>query len=110
MIKRIVNKKPDLIEDYYAHNIRLMPEFQKPIMGKDNALSYYKAFVERFETRQYDREEIEILDLGAGVVELGMFRINMKVKSTDKANQQKGLIVLVLQKKIYVQSTRHWEL
>jgi hypothetical protein len=79
-------------------------------MGKDYALSYYKAFVERFETRQYDREEIEILDLGAIVVELGMFTINMKIKSTSKANQQKGMKVLVLQKNICTVNSTNWEI
>ena len=89
-IKSMLDKKPEMILDYYADNIRLMPEFQKTVMKKSNALLYHKAFLSRFDILEYSRAEIEILDLGPQVVELGMFTMKMKLKSTGKEHELKG--------------------
>lgn len=86
----MLDKKPEIIQGYYAENIRLMPEFQKTIMGKSNALLYHKAFSTRFDIQEYSREEIEMLDLGSRVVEIGMFTMKMKLKSTGKEHELKG--------------------
>jgi ketosteroid isomerase-like protein len=88
--KSMLNKKSETIVSYYADGIRLMPEFQKTVMGKSNALSYHKAFSARFDIQEFSRDEIEILDLGSRVVELGMFTMKMKLKSTGKEYELKG--------------------
>jgi ketosteroid isomerase-like protein len=78
------------LQGYYADNTRLMPEFQKTIMGKANTLKYFEAFASRFEVLEYDRDEIEILDLGSRVVEHGMFSMKMKLRTTNKHYELKG--------------------
>lgn len=89
-IKSMMDKKAQIVQDYYAENIRLMPEYQKTIIGKNNALSYHNAFTARFDILKYNIDKIEILDLGTQVVELGMFNISMKLKSTGKEYELKG--------------------
>lgn len=97
-IKSIVDKKPELLGGYYAENIRLMPEFQKTVMGKSNALLYHKAFSERFETQEYDRNEIETLDLGSRVVEAGLFTLKTKVKNSSERLTIEGKYLNVWEK------------
>jgi ketosteroid isomerase-like protein len=86
----MMNKDPGIISAYYANNIRLMPEFQKTIMGKSNAELYHKAFLSRFDIKKYSRDKIEILDLGTRVVELGSFTMNITLKSTNQQYELKG--------------------
>jgi ketosteroid isomerase-like protein len=50
------------ISDSYSKDIRLMPEFQKTILGKDNTRLYYAAFFNRFDVKKYSRDTIETLD------------------------------------------------
>jgi len=89
-IQSMVNKKPEMMQSYYAENIRLMPEFQKTVGGKANALSYHKAFSDRFDIKSYSRNELEVLDLGERIVELGMFTMKMISKNTNKEYEIKG--------------------
>lgn len=89
-IKSLLDKKPQLLQSYYGQHIRLMPEFQKTVMGKSNAFSYHTAFNARFEVKEYSRDEVEILDLGARVIELGMFNMNIQAKSSGKETHLKG--------------------
>lgn len=84
-IKSMMDKNPALLASYYAEDIRLMPEFQKTILGKNNALYYYKVFSARFEVKSYTRTETEIFDLGAQIVEFGKFSMNLVLKSTGIA-------------------------
>ncbi len=76
------------IADSYSKDIRLMPEFQQTILGKENMLLYYKAFFERFDVLQYSQDTIEILDLGKKIVELGYF--TMSLKSVSSQYELKG--------------------
>jgi ketosteroid isomerase-like protein len=89
-LKSIQDKKPEMIRGYFAENIRLMPEFQKTVMGKNNALAYYGIFLARFDVQKYDIDRIELIDIGSQVVELGMFSMSLKLKSTGKEYELKG--------------------
>lgn len=75
---------------YFADSLRLMPEFQKTVIGKNNAMSYYKAFLERFRISDYQRETVEVLNLGERVVELGTFDLILTLKSNGKTYPVKG--------------------
>jgi ketosteroid isomerase-like protein len=89
-IKSMLDKKPEMIQVYYADDVRLMTEFQKTIMGKGNALMYYKAFLSRFDIKSCTRTEIEILDIGERVVEHGMFVMKIESKNLQKEHELKG--------------------
>ena len=89
-VRSMLNQKPELITGYYAEDVRLMPEFQQTVMGKSNALSYLKAFSARFSVQQWDSEEVETLDLGSRIVELGLFTTRLTLKSTGQHYDLKG--------------------
>ncbi len=77
-------QNPTLIKEYYADSVRLMPEFQRTLLGKANATAYYQAFHSRFRVADYTQRNVEILDLGTRVVELGLFTMNLIVKHTGQ--------------------------
>lgn len=89
-IEHIQNGKPESLRPYFADSLRLMPEFQKTVIGKKHALSYYKAFLERFGISDYRRETVEVLDLGERVVELGTFNLVLTLKSSGKTYSVEG--------------------
>lgn len=62
---------------YYADDIRLLPEFQKTLIGKDQAEAYYRAFAERFALDDYQRTSNEVIDLGGQVIEIGRFEMQI---------------------------------
>jgi ketosteroid isomerase-like protein len=82
--KSMLDGKTDRLQIYYADTIRLMPPFQKTVLGKVNASSYYRAFTNRFTIHTYTRNEIEMLDLGQQVLEIGEMTMRMTLKSTGK--------------------------
>jgi ketosteroid isomerase-like protein len=80
----MLNNKPELLQVFFAENIRLMPPFQKTIIGKVNALSYHKSIFSRFTIQDFTRNEIEILDLGSQVLETGILTLRLTSKETGK--------------------------
>jgi ketosteroid isomerase-like protein len=89
-IKSMLDKKPEKIQAYYSENIRLMPAFQKTVLGKSNAASYHKAFLTRFDINDFKRNEIEILDLGTQVLEIGKLTMRIRLKTTGKEYELTG--------------------
>jgi hypothetical protein len=71
-----LNGNLEKLADYYAEDVRLMCEYNRTFLGKATASSYYKAFLSRFEVQDYTRQEIEVLDLGSRVIELGRFTLS----------------------------------
>jgi ketosteroid isomerase-like protein len=88
--KNFLDKKPEMLATYYRDDVRLMPPFQRTIVGKENLVSYHKAFTTRFDIQEYNRADMEVLDLGSMVSEIGMFTMKMKIKSTGKVYDLKG--------------------
>lgn len=88
--KSIVNGTPETIQSYYAENIRLMPEFQKTVIGKNNVLLYHQTFAARFDVMEYSKVETELLDLGEVIAETGMFTIKVKLRSTNQVHEIEG--------------------
>jgi ketosteroid isomerase-like protein len=82
--KSMLDGKTDRLQTYYADTIRLMPPFQKTVLGKANASLYYKAFTNRFTIHTYTRNETEMLDLAQQILETGEIKIRMTLKSTGK--------------------------
>lgn len=82
--KSILDGKPEMIQAYYSDNIRLMPAFQKTVLGKNNTILYYNAFSSRFSIQDFTKNNMEILDLGTQVLETGTFNFRLTVKSTGK--------------------------
>jgi len=71
--RALVDDRPDAAAAFYSPGVRLMPEFQKMVMTKPNALLYLKAYGARFDIKDFVREQIEVMDLGKRVIEFGTF-------------------------------------
>ena len=82
--KGMLENKPELFQVYYSDTVRLMPPFQKTIMGNVHALLYYKTILNRFTIQNFIRKEIEIIDLGTQVLETGTLSLQLTSKSTGK--------------------------
>ncbi len=74
----------------YAADIRLMPEYQKTILGKANATIYHEAFFRRFTVTRCQRKEIEVTDLGSRIIEIGLLDLNLTLRSTGEARTLAG--------------------
>ncbi|MDB4292980.1 hypothetical protein N9954_06180 [Maribacter sp.] len=83
-IQSMLDKNPEIISSYYSEAIRLMPEFQKTILKKENAILYHNAFFKRFDIAEYSREKMEIFNLGARIVEHGRFTLKMVSQQTKQ--------------------------
>ncbi|HEU5289344.1 MAG TPA: nuclear transport factor 2 family protein [Cyclobacteriaceae bacterium] len=88
--KSMLDENPEMIQSYFADDIRLMPEFQKTIITKANVTLYWKLFGGRFDTQEFNRTETEIIDIGSRIVEIGSFSSKMKSKSDGKVFELKG--------------------
>lgn len=80
----MLEAKTDRLQRYYSDTLRLMPPFQKTVLGKTNASSYYNAFTDRFMIHICTLKEVEVLDLGPQVLEIGVMTMRMTLKSTGK--------------------------
>ena len=76
--------------DYYATDIRLMPEYQKTILGKTNASIYQEAFFHRFTVTRCERKDLEITDLGSRIIEIGLLDLSLIQKGTGETRTLSG--------------------
>ncbi|WP_299248949.1 hypothetical protein [uncultured Aquimarina sp.] len=97
-IKGMQNANDKFFEKYYEKNIRLMPAFQKTLLGKENALIYHKAFFDRFDILEYKRENIETLDLGSQLAVIGTFEMKVRLKNAEKEEELKGKYIDIWRK------------
>jgi len=96
-IKATMDNKPELLLPYYSESVRLMPAFQRTVIGKSNAGLYHKAFSNRFAIENLSRMEIEILDLGGQVLEIGKLDMKIVMKSSGKHYELEGTYLNVWQ-------------
>jgi ketosteroid isomerase-like protein len=80
----MAKKDPELVEKYLATGIRLMPAFQRTLIGKQNARLYLRAFTSRFDVGDIKRTKIDLVDMGKQVLEIGHFSMTITVKSTGE--------------------------
>ncbi|GAA0550019.1 hypothetical protein GCM10009415_34940 [Chitinophaga japonensis] len=86
----MLNANPGALQAFFADSIRLMPEFQKTVTRKENALLYYQALLSRFRILAFAMDAAEVLDLGGCLAETGKFSATLQLKSTGKAREVKG--------------------
>jgi ketosteroid isomerase-like protein len=94
----LTQAKPESIAQYYHDNIRLMVEFQRTTIGKNNVLLYHKSLTDRFAISTFDMTDPEIMDLGKMVVEFGTLAIALRSKSTGEGHALQGKYVSVWQR------------
>ena len=86
-VKSVFEGRPELSSPYYAERVRLMPEFQKTILGKASATAYDRAFAARFAVHEFRRDVVEILELGSRLMESGTFQLKMSVKKSGERRE-----------------------
>lgn len=96
--KSMVERKPEAVLNYFAENIKLMPEFERTITGKNNAINYYRVFSSYFEVKAYNRTENNILDLDSLIFEMGTFSMNLTVKNSGEKIDVKGKYINIWRK------------
>jgi ketosteroid isomerase-like protein len=89
-VKSVLEGRPELSSPYYAERVRLMPEFQKTILGKANATAYDLAFAARFAVHEFRRDVVEIVELGSRLMESGTFHLKMSVKKSGEPRELTG--------------------
>ena len=89
-VKSVLEGRPELSSPYYAERVRLMPEFQKTILGKASATAYDRAFAARFAVHEFRRDVVEILELGSRLMESGTFQLKMSVKKSGERRELTG--------------------
>lgn len=97
-IKSMLEEKPELVADYYSKDIRMMPELQKTIMGKSNASAYQKAFSARFKVQSFNRTNMEVLDLGSQVLEIGKLSMKLTLKASKQEFDLEGTYLNIWKK------------
>ncbi len=76
-IKMYIDMDFSHVKQHYNDSIRVMPEFQKTVLFKENIEKYYQSFFSRFKIKDYSRDIHEILDLGSRIMEIGTFDISL---------------------------------
>lgn len=89
-VRAYLEANPDALLQYLADDVRLMPAYQKTVLGKADAATYYRAFLKRFEVTAYDRQPIEMADLGQRVTEIGRFTITLQIKGQAESHALAG--------------------
>ena len=82
--------KPDGALRPLAESVRLMPAYQKSILGKADAATYYQAFMKRFAVHAYERSPIEVANLGQRVMEIGRFTMTVAVRGSNETHAIAG--------------------
>lgn len=82
-VRAYLDGKPQAMLAHLADSVRLMPGYQKTVLGKADATAYHQAFLKRFTVSAYDRQAIEAVDLGTRVMEIGRFTITIAEKDSD---------------------------
>ena len=63
-LESLLNNAVSTRTSYYQPESYLMGEYQKVLKGKAQIEQYYQAFLERFKVNKYEKNRIELLDLG----------------------------------------------
>jgi ketosteroid isomerase-like protein len=82
--------KPEVAVRPLSETVRLMPAYQKTVVGKTDAAMYYQAFLKRFAVRAYERSPIEVADLGARVLEIGRFTMTVTPRGSAETHTFAG--------------------
>jgi hypothetical protein len=89
-VRAYLDGKPDGALKDMAQDVRLMPAYQKTVLDKADAATYTRAFLERFTVSAYDREVIEVADLGPRVMEIGRFTMTVAMKGSAESHTLRG--------------------
>ena len=89
-VRGYLEGNPQAMLVHLADSVRLMPGYQKTVLGKADAATYHQAFLKRFKVSAYERQAIEAADLGSRVMEIGTFTMTIAAKGSTEAHTLAG--------------------
>ncbi len=89
-VRAYLDAKPDGIVRHLSETAWLLPAYQKTVLGKADAATYYQAFLKRFAVSAYDRQPIEIADIGQRVIEIGRFTMTVALRGSAETHALAG--------------------
>jgi len=89
-VRAYLDAKPDGIVRHLSETVRFLPAYQKTVLGKADAASYYHAFLQRFAVSAYERQPIEVADIGQRVIEIGRFTMTVAVRGSAETHTLAG--------------------
>lgn len=75
--KGMMTEDSQLLAQYYADDIRLMPEANPTILGKTNAQLFFAALFVRFDVTAYQRVQTDVVIMDDHRAEIGNFELKM---------------------------------
>ncbi len=90
MVRAYLDGKPDVLVRDLSETVRLLPAYQKTVLGKADAANYYRAFLKRFAISAFDRQPIEVADIGQRVIEIGRFTMTVAVRGSAETHALAG--------------------
>jgi ketosteroid isomerase-like protein len=90
LVRAYLDENPDGIVRYLSETVRLLPAYQKSVLGKADAATYYQAFLKRFTVSAYERQPIEVADIGQRVIEIGRFTMTVAVRGSAETHALAG--------------------
>lgn len=76
--------------DVCDEGVRLAPEYNPTLIGRDNVAAYYAAFARRFLVKELVRRPIKAYDLGTSIVEIGGFRLAIVLRTGSQIHVLEG--------------------
>jgi ketosteroid isomerase-like protein len=90
IVRAYLDGKPEDAVRPLAEHVRLMPAYQKTVVGRSDAASYYRAFLKRFAVTAYERTPLEVVDLGGRAMENGRFTMTIAVRGSSETHTFAG--------------------
>jgi ketosteroid isomerase-like protein len=81
MANAIKSESLQSLEDIFADEASILPEYHQTVVGKPYITQYYEQFFEKSETLSYQKHPFEIQKFGEGFLELGTFKHHYKTPS-----------------------------
>lgn len=85
LVRGYLDGNPAGIVRHLSETVQLLPAYQKTVLGKADAATYHQAFLKRFAVSAYQRQPLEVADLGQRVMEIGRF--TMTSQRADRARR-----------------------
>lgn len=84
------------IANLHTENARLLPPQGDFVIGKQNIKSYWQKFLEQTKIQKFQPEIIELESYGQAIAEIGVYTINLSLKSAqDQVMEDRGKYLII---------------
>jgi ketosteroid isomerase-like protein len=82
--------RPDAVLALAHERIRVAPEYNPTLMGREQVAAYYTVFARRFEVKEWVRRPIRAYDLGPRIAAIGGFRVVLALRDGGQRHALDG--------------------